>query len=89
MEISDNPTLRRDTSDPTLFCTAYKKNRFYMFTRRDPEDLKGYIYNIYIIMIYSYILCLFVHMYIPSGEGDRDVFNEKPSKEEMMNATQV
>lgn len=63
MEISDNPTLRRDTSDPTLFCTAYKKNRFYMFTRRDAEDLKG-------------------------GEGDRDVFNEKPSKEEMMNATQ-
>ena len=41
MEVSDNPTLRRDTSDPTLICTAYKKNRFYMFTRREPEDTKG------------------------------------------------
>ena len=41
MEVSDNHTLRRDTSDPTLICTAYKKNRFYMFTRREPEDTKG------------------------------------------------
>ena len=41
MEVSDNPSLRRDTSDPTLICTAYKKNRFYLFTRKDPDDLKG------------------------------------------------
>lgn len=24
--------------DPTLFCTAYKQQRFYMFTLREPED---------------------------------------------------
>ena len=23
--------------DPTMFCTAQKKNRFYLFTRREPE----------------------------------------------------
>ena len=29
--------------DPTLFCTAYKKNRFYLFTRREPaDDHEGY-----------------------------------------------
>ena len=41
MEVSDNPSLRKDTSDPTLICTAYKKNRFYLFTRKEPEDAKG------------------------------------------------
>lgn len=24
--------------DPTLYCTAFKKNRFYIFSRREPED---------------------------------------------------
>ena len=42
MEVSDNPSLRKDTSDPTLICTAYKKNRFYLFTRKEPEDTKGW-----------------------------------------------
>lgn len=63
MEISDNPSLRRDTSDPSLFCTAYRKNRFYIFTRREPEDTK-------------------------KTDSERDIFNEKPSKEEQMAATQ-
>ena len=40
--MSDNPGLRKDTSDPTLFCTAYKKNRFYMFSRREPDDTKRF-----------------------------------------------
>ena len=58
---SDNPTLR-DSSvlDPTLFCTAYKKNRFYMFSRREPDDT-----------------------------ADRDVFNEKPTREEQLNHATV
>jgi peptidylprolyl isomerase domain and WD repeat-containing protein 1 len=34
MEAAENPTLDSVHSDPTLFCTAYKKNRFYMFTRQ-------------------------------------------------------
>ncbi|GAM25232.1 hypothetical protein SAMD00019534_084070 [Acytostelium subglobosum LB1] len=32
-------TKKRDVDpDPTLFCLAHKKQRFYMFTRREPED---------------------------------------------------
>lgn len=65
MEGSDNPTLEAILPDPTVICTAYKKSRFYVFTRRSPDD--------------------------PSGTGeqkDRDVFNEKPSKEEAMAATE-
>lgn len=50
--------------DPTLFCTAHKKNRFYMFTRREPEDTK-------------------------STECDRDVFNERPSKEDIISSTEA
>ncbi|XP_062870675.1 peptidylprolyl isomerase domain and WD repeat-containing protein 1 [Trichomycterus rosablanca] len=64
MKVSDNPALESSDPDPTIFCTAFKKNRFYMFTKREPEDTK-------------------------SADSDRDVFNEKPSKEEVMAATQA
>lgn len=64
MEASDNPTLDCVQPDPTIFCTAFKKNRFYMFTKREPEESKGM-------------------------EGDRDVFNEKPSKEDIIAATEA
>lgn len=60
-EAADNPSLNKSTTDPTIFCTANKKNRFYIFTRRDPDQ---------------------------SAEGDRDVFNEKPSREEIYAATE-
>lgn len=40
MKASNNPNLQNVKHDPTLFCTAYKKNRFYMFTTREPEDTK-------------------------------------------------
>ncbi|KDR21487.1 peptidylprolyl isomerase domain and WD repeat-containing protein 1 isoform X1 [Zootermopsis nevadensis] len=64
MEASENPTLDSVHSDPTLFCTAFKKNRFYMFTRREPEDTK-------------------------SHDAERDIFNEKPSKEDIISATEA
>uniref|UniRef100_A0A8C5B717 peptidylprolyl isomerase n=1 Tax=Gadus morhua TaxID=8049 RepID=A0A8C5B717_GADMO len=64
MTASDNPALQNQMPDPTIFCTAFKKNRFYMFSKREPVDTK-------------------------SAESDRDVFNEKPSKEEVMAATQA
>ncbi|XP_044000395.1 peptidylprolyl isomerase domain and WD repeat-containing protein 1 [Gambusia affinis] len=64
MKASDNPALQNVEPDPTIFCTAFKKNRFYMFTKREPEDTK-------------------------SADSDRDIFNEKPSKEEVMAATQA
>ncbi|KAL0076192.1 peptidyl-prolyl cis-trans isomerase cyp15 [Phycomyces blakesleeanus] len=58
MAASENAVIKeRAALDPTLFCTAFKRNRFFMFTRREPyED--------------------------DSKKGDRDVFNEKPSREE-------
>ncbi|KAG8931090.1 hypothetical protein FRC01_001850 [Tulasnella sp. 417] len=57
MAASANPILQtKEARDPTLFCTAYKRPRFYMFTRAEPEDSRG--------------------------GGDRDVFNEKPTREE-------
>lgn len=56
MAASANPLLQdKSARDPTLFCTAYKKQRFYIFSRSEPEDSK---------------------------EGDRDIFNEKPTREE-------
>lgn len=57
MAASANPLLaERETRDPTLFCTAFKRSRFYLFSQLQPDDVKG--------------------------GGDRDVFNEKPTREE-------
>eukprot|EP00035_Acanthoeca_spectabilis_P023925 m.451597 g.451597 ORF g.451597 m.451597 type:complete len:634 (+) comp20176_c0_seq1:195-2096(+) len=41
MEVADNPGLRADLTDPTLFCSAYKKSRFFLFSRREPEEQGG------------------------------------------------
>lgn len=41
MEASDNPTLQGNKMDPILVCTAFKKNRFYLFTKRSSYDFKG------------------------------------------------
>ncbi|OSX59926.1 hypothetical protein POSPLADRAFT_1149201 [Postia placenta MAD-698-R-SB12] len=54
---SANPLLaEKAVRDPTLVCTGYKRQRFYMFTRSEPEDDKS---------------------------GDRDIFNERPTREEL------
>lgn len=37
---SDNPALQSVFFDPLLFTTAFKKNRFYIYSRREPEDTK-------------------------------------------------
>nr|GAT60209.1 peptidyl-prolyl cis-trans isomerase [Mycena chlorophos] len=61
MAASANPILaNKGERDPTLFCTGYKRSRFYMFTRSEPGD---------------------------GTSGDRDVFNEKPTREEQNVAT--
>ncbi len=26
--------------DPTLFCVSYRKNRFYLFSKREPADVE-------------------------------------------------
>ncbi|WFD43214.1 peptidylprolyl isomerase [Malassezia psittaci] len=62
---SENPLVQKHELDPTLFCSAYKRARFYMFTQQEPDNdpnskLSG---------------------------GDRDVLNEKPTREEQAVAT--
>ncbi|KAJ2722248.1 Peptidyl-prolyl cis-trans isomerase cyp15 [Coemansia sp. Benny D115] len=53
---SANPAAVFSDPDPTLICAAFKRNRFYLFTRNEPDH---------------------------SEEGaDRDIFNEKPTREE-------
>jgi hypothetical protein len=38
MAASDNQALREtEELDPTLFTTAFKRNRFFMFTQREPN----------------------------------------------------
>ena len=37
MEASENPSLQSGGPDPMLFCTASKKNRFYVFSTRLPN----------------------------------------------------
>ncbi|KAJ1554194.1 hypothetical protein HK096_004626, partial [Nowakowskiella sp. JEL0078] len=64
MAASDNPNLKESESgDPTIFATSYKRNRFSLFTRREPESED-------------------------IGLG-RDIYNEKPSREEQMAAMQT
>ena len=49
MKASDNPSLDKLSCDPTVVCTGYKKNRFYLFSRREPDQDNRYdeIYYIY------------------------------------------
>lgn len=73
MATSHNPTLEAaGHADPTLFTTGFRKNRFYMFTRREPDDTA-------------------MGGSEESGGNvtglERDVFNEKPSREDMISAT--
>ncbi|MBW0486464.1 hypothetical protein O181_026179 [Austropuccinia psidii MF-1] len=59
MAISDNPLLAdRGRPDPSLFCTAFKRPRFYIFNQTEPESDSG------------------------AKNTDRDIFNEKPTREE-------
>lgn len=38
MAASENPLLNKSVlKDPTLFCTAFKRGRFYMFSKIEPE----------------------------------------------------
>jgi len=38
MAASANPILAdKSQRDPILFCSGYKRQRFYMFTRSEPE----------------------------------------------------
>ncbi|KAG9509137.1 Peptidylprolyl isomerase domain and WD repeat-containing protein 1, partial [Fragariocoptes setiger] len=63
---SENTTLDLNSEDPALFCTAFKRNRFYCFSNRSPEESNP-----------------------GSGFVDRDIFNEKPTREEILASVDV
>jgi peptidylprolyl isomerase domain and WD repeat-containing protein 1 len=54
MAASENPVYKEsEVKDPTVFCTAFKRNRFYLLSTREPKS-----------------------------KTTRDIFNEKPTREE-------
>jgi peptidylprolyl isomerase domain and WD repeat-containing protein 1 len=56
---ADGNTATDAESDPMLICSSFKKNRFYVFSKREPAE---------------------------TSMGGRDVFNEKPTKEDQEQA---
>lgn len=80
MATSENPLLQdKDERDPTLFCTAWKRPRFYMFTREEPE----YVSSPLVSSRDSALTLLPVRR---DKTGERDVYNEKPTRDEMSTA---
>jgi peptidylprolyl isomerase domain and WD repeat-containing protein 1 len=73
MAASANPILAdKGQRDPTLVCTGYKKPRFYLFTRSEPEYAFPQRFFDFTRLI---SLCR-------EKSGDRDVFNERPTRDE-------
>ncbi|WFD19076.1 peptidylprolyl isomerase [Malassezia caprae] len=64
---SENPLAAAESQDPMLFSAAFKRARFYMFSRQEPDtDPNSKL----------------------AGQ-DRDVFNEKPTREEQAVASEA
>ncbi|KAF1779253.1 Cyclophilin-like domain [Phytophthora cactorum] len=40
-EVMADSAKERDSIDPTLFCTSFKRNRFFLFSTREPEEDEG------------------------------------------------
>ena len=57
-------TADEEGGDPTLVCTAFKKKRFYLFSRREPDETASAADG--------------------ADGGGRDVFNEKPTADELV-----
>ncbi|KAF7365190.1 Peptidyl-prolyl cis-trans isomerase cyp15 [Mycena venus] len=78
MAASANPILaNKGARDPTLFCTGYKKQRFYMFTRSEPEYSPFHPISSYFV----------TKVLFSRDNSDRDVFNERPTREDQNVAT--
>jgi hypothetical protein len=66
-EAADNPSLNKSTTDPTIFCTANKKNRFYVFTKRDPDQRYA---SIIFSLLSDFLYPLFHLVLIIMGDGE-------------------
>lgn len=64
MEAAENPNIITGEIDPNVIVTGYKKNRFYIFSNRNPEETGD-------------------------SNNERDIFNEKPSREDQLAATEA
>ncbi|KAG6586951.1 Peptidylprolyl isomerase domain and WD repeat-containing protein 1 [Phytophthora cinnamomi] len=40
-EVMSDAAKERDNIDPTLFCTSFKRNRFFLFSSREPDEDEG------------------------------------------------
>eukprot|EP00126_Sphaerothecum_destruens_P006274 Sdes_comp19293_c0_seq1m10347 len=73
MQASDNPLLssgKATGGDPILVCSGHKKNRFFIFSQREPGEADVHNNN----------------PEIASRPENRDVFNERPTHEEKLSA---
>nr|CDS33017.1 hypothetical transcript [Hymenolepis microstoma] len=61
---------QQPSGDPVIVCTAFKKNRVYLFTNREPHEIKSDGDTV-----------------AAGSTSERDVFNEKPTKEEVLAAS--
>lgn len=44
---SSNAQGERKSTDPTIYCTAFRKNRFYIFSRRQPDlTISGHLRDV-------------------------------------------
>jgi peptidylprolyl isomerase domain and WD repeat-containing protein 1 len=52
--------------DPTIYCTSFKRRRFYCFSKRNPDESEKSRYKI--INIYTYnLFCKYVYIYLLIG----------------------
>ncbi|KAM7536269.1 hypothetical protein Aperf_G00000086381 [Anoplocephala perfoliata] len=61
---------QQPSRDPVIVCTAFKKNRVFLFTNREPHEIKSDGDTL-----------------AAGSTSERDVFNEKPTKEEVLAAS--
>lgn len=88
MATSDNPLLNKPIeNDPILFCTAYKRSRFYLFGQDEPEKcVCAPSFSVHHFNENAEILR--VPISDTNSKGfDRDVYNERPTREEQTLAT--
>jgi peptidylprolyl isomerase domain and WD repeat-containing protein 1 len=86
MAASANPILAdKAVRDPTLFCTGLKRQRFYMFTRSVLE----YVVHVHHLPVFFVSAGFDPNARSPPGyrdssskSSDRDIFNERPTREE-------
>jgi peptidylprolyl isomerase domain and WD repeat-containing protein 1 len=84
MAASENPLLNKAVvRDPTLFCTAFKRSRFYLFSKIEPDSCVYFSFD----LLRREGGLINRHKQHRDSKADRDVFNEKPTREEATTAS--